>query len=532
VDGYWPLFTSEKESDANSPINSSHIHEIFDDSGIAVYYYMPNNLVNYIHNSSCASISPPSHPSIPTLTITGPSPAIPPPPLHSTPSPVFPSSLPPPSSNLVPDAGRNSEESSLICNDGVNEYGTHVYKPGIFTDPGLNVDEVLGVVKTIDNIWIPLTNNVNYTMLIKRLNASVDWLSTNFSSEAVEFYKHQDWAKYPDFNSYQGRGNIYMTYEPDFEDRFYLIAHEYLHLQQHYLAGRIFLVDPVDIPQVWMLEGCASLVGHAFTDYAFGTGIENVRQKVLAASDDLYKCGVNQVTYDGVLASYTCSIFLVLTLWEITEVYPCSSEVWQTYCTDKHIDVPFDNITIQNVYATVKTNDYSNLDYLYKRQADMITNASAFVNFDIYHLTSPSPPLPSPPFSVPPPFNLQTSGICVNGYWPLFSSQYEANAASPANKSDIHEIEYDSGTRVIYYMPSAIDNYMHNGSCASISPHPPPPSLLPNPPNSPPSSPPRSPLPSNPFLQSPDPPSPSPTPSVPPNPPPPPDPNDYPNRLN
>tara|TARA_B100000963_G_scaffold340455_1_gene339128 strand:- start:691 stop:1650 length:960 start_codon:yes stop_codon:yes gene_type:complete len=85
--GYWPLYLTEAEARAVSPINETHIHEFN-----GVEYYMPNDFVGAMHaeeNTNCpfhATGLPPASPPEP--------PAIPPP--RDPPSPPAPPAPPPP----------------------------------------------------------------------------------------------------------------------------------------------------------------------------------------------------------------------------------------------------------------------------------------------------------------------------------------------------------------------------------------------------------------------------------------------------
>ena len=113
--------------------------------------------------------------------------------------------------------------------------------------------------------------------------------------------------------------------------------------------------------------------------------------------------------------------------------------------------------------------------------------------------------------------------LCIQGYWPLVSTQQLAEAMSPVNGSHTHAF---GGTT--YYMPDGYAGAVHNGSSAAcpvnsshfLSPSPPlpqsPPPAEPGaPPSASPSPPPPSPSPPPPLPPSPSPPPPSPSPPPP-----------------
>ena len=87
AEGYWPLYLTEAEARAVSPLNATHIHDFY---GVA--YYMPNDLVGAMHGEdgpacpSHATALPPTSPPEP--------PALPPP--SHPPEPPSPPSPPPP----------------------------------------------------------------------------------------------------------------------------------------------------------------------------------------------------------------------------------------------------------------------------------------------------------------------------------------------------------------------------------------------------------------------------------------------------
>lgn len=139
----------------------------------------------------------------------------------------------------------------------------------------------------------------------------------------------------------------------------------------------------------------------------------------------------------------------------------------------------------------------------------------------------PHPPIEPPvsPVSPPPPI----AAHCIDGYFPLYMSSFDANSASPTYTSHTHLLRDHT-----YYMPDGFKGATHGGSCPGNArpfyppaPAPPSPPLDPPSPHAPspvyplPSPPPPSPVPTSP-LPSPPPPSPSPVPRSPPPPPPPP----------
>ena len=98
---------------------------------------------------------------------------------------------------------------------------------------------------------------------------------------------------------------------------------------------------------------------------------------------------------------------------------------------------------------------------------------------------SPPPlPSPAPPPSSPPP----VSAVCINGVWPLFPTEGEANAVSPSGTSHAHAFG------AVWYMPDDFPGKQHYGAPVTecpdhatlLSPSPPPPSPPPAPPPSPP----------------------------------------------
>ena len=142
---------------------------------------------------------------------------------------------------------------------------------------------------------------------------------------------------------------------------------------------------------------------------------------------------------------------------------------------------------------------------------------------------SPSTPLPSTSPSPPPTSPPPASGICIEGYWPLYATLNEALALSPTNGVHTHTF---GGTG--WYMPNDFPGLQHypGWDCPEhatlLSPSPPPPSPPPpvSPPPPPPSphapgfmAPPNSPP--DPPGPPPSPPPPSPPPRPPPSPPPP-----------
>ena len=130
-------------------------------------------------------------------------------------------------------------------------------------------------------------------------------------------------------------------------------------------------------------------------------------------------------------------------------------------------------------------------------------------------LTSPVPlnPRPSPPIKPPPspspsplpPSSPPVSAHCIDGYYPLYMNESEANTASPVSSHHTHTFRGH-----LYYMPDSFPGATHGGTCpedslsfAPPSPSPLPPSpqtISPAPPEVPrsppvPSSPPPTPLP-------------------------------------
>ena len=87
AEGYWPLYLTEAEARAVSPVNATHTHEFY-----GIEYYMPNGLDGAMHaedGTACpwhATGVPPNSPPKP--------PALPPP--GAPPSPPSPPSPPPP----------------------------------------------------------------------------------------------------------------------------------------------------------------------------------------------------------------------------------------------------------------------------------------------------------------------------------------------------------------------------------------------------------------------------------------------------
>ena len=88
----------------------------------------------------------------------------------------------------------------------------------------------------------------------------------------------------------------------------------------------------------------------------------------------------------------------------------------------------------------------------------------------------------SPP-SLPPPPPIE-GAMCEKGYWPLYPTEAEARAVSPANSTHTHEFN-----GVTFYMPDAFEGAMHApGGVADCPWHATalPPNLPPHPPVSPP----------------------------------------------
>ena len=70
---------------------------------------------------------------------------------------------------------------------------------------------------------------------------------------------------------------------------------------------------------------------------------------------------------------------------------------------------------------------------------------------------------PFPPSAPPPP---PVTAMCNRGYWPLYPTEAEARAVSPANATHTHEFY-----GVTYYMPDAFDGAMHAEVDASCPHH-------------------------------------------------------------
>ena len=95
----------------------------------------------------------------------------------------------------------------------------------------------------------------------------------------------------------------------------------------------------------------------------------------------------------------------------------------------------------------------------------------------------PSPPPPStPPPSPPPPLPPQSNLLCIDGYWPLFTTELESNSNSlnVDGTSHYHDL---NGAR--YWMPSGYPGALHGGvlcpadSLTISPPSTPPPSTPP-----------------------------------------------------
>ena len=149
--------------------------------------------------------------------------------------------------------------------------------------------------------------------------------------------------------------------------------------------------------------------------------------------------------------------------------------------------------------------------------------------------TTPPPPPPHPPLHPPSPAHPPMGGaICEQGYWPMFLTRNESDAASPLNRSHTHVFH-----NTTLYMPDGFPGATHGQkACPSsassllvalqfpgfspVAPPPPPPApanatnvtlgdrTVDQPPPRPPSEPPHPPLPSSPLPSPPLSPPPSP----------------------
>ena len=91
------------------------------------------------------------------------------------------------------------------------------------------------------------------------------------------------------------------------------------------------------------------------------------------------QCGVEQETYEGTVVNYFCSTLLVFTLWNMTNIYPCSRTVWESYCTDGS---PFENIFFvnpTNVYSQVDNIVNENITHLFYEQVNMFNTSLALM---------------------------------------------------------------------------------------------------------------------------------------------------------
>lgn len=272
----------------------------------------------------------------------------------------------------------DNNSDSLLANSSSDcskfDYGDHTSDKlidGIYGNPSMEnyVSEAQRIVDLMNRIWTPVEH---FTMLAKttdsKFSDNLIWLKTFFSSETIDYLKTTQWADNNE-NYYSGGGRMFLTISPIEKFRFYLYSHEYFHAQQHVMAGPTFQTLPE--PRVWMTEGCATVIGYSMIDFIEGLGIETIKNFIENSFYKVSECGAKQETYDGVISNYHCSSLLVLTLWQMTNIYPCSSEVWKSYCTDGSPFSRVFSVKPTDVYSNVSSIVYKNLTRFYYEQVNM-----------------------------------------------------------------------------------------------------------------------------------------------------------------